>query len=326
MAIRGKAIPAAGALLYREETPGNLELAMVHRPRYQDWSWPKGKLIESESPQTGAVREVNEEIGKPVILGRPLQTIKYNLPSTNDWKIVNYWAARLATEHDQAAINARLPVHLAETEEVDSIKWVPAYEASAKLTHDHDRRPLMTLLEEYQAGRLNTHAVILARHGKALPRENWFDPDDAGRPLTSYGQAHAAALVPILAAYGVRRVVSSRWERCAATVQPYLNASGLKAWYSDNMTEREHEKSPARVAATVLQLLSGKKSAVLCTHRPVLPTALDVLGQHAKRSVADMLPSEDPFLNPGDALVAHVARTDKGPRVVAVEVVSPVVF
>jgi 8-oxo-dGTP diphosphatase len=80
------------------------------------------------------------------------------------------------------------------------------------------------------------------------------------------------------------------------------------------------------VAATVLQLLQGKKSAVLCTHRPVLPTALDVLGQHAKRSVADSLPHTDPFLQPGEALVAHVARTEKGPRVVAVEIISPVVF
>ena len=325
MAVRGKAIPAAGALLYRE-IDGELQLAVVHRPRYQDWSWPKGKLVESESPQTGAVREVNEEIGKPVILGRPLPSLRYQLPTTGDWKFVNYWAARLAVESDQAALNARLPVHLAATEEVDHIKWLPATEVGAKLSHDHDREPLMTLLGEHQAGRLDTHAVVIVRHGKALPRENWFDPDDAGRPLTAYGQAHAAALVPILSAYGVRRVVSSRWERCAATVAPYLEATGLKPWYSDNLTEREHEKSPARVAATVLQLLNGKKSAVLCTHRPVMPTVLDVLSQHAKRSVADSLPNADPFLNPGDALVAHVARTDKGPRVVAVEVVAPVVF
>ncbi|MDR2704002.1 MAG: NUDIX domain-containing protein, partial [Cellulomonadaceae bacterium] len=233
MAIRGKAIPAAGAIVWRESAPKQLEVAIVHRPRYQDWSWPKGKLIESESPQTGAVREVNEEIGKPVILGRPLPSLRYPLPTTGDWKFVNYWAAKLATEADNPALNARLPVHLAQTEEIDHFKWVPALEAGAKLTHDHDRRPLMTLLDEYHAGRLDTHAVILARHGKALPRESWFDPDDGGRPLTSYGRAHAAALVPILAAYGVRRVVSSRWERCAATVQPYIDASRLKPWFSD---------------------------------------------------------------------------------------------
>lgn len=325
MAIRGKAIPAAGALLYRERA-GELELAVVHRPRYQDWSWPKGKLVESESPQTGAVREVNEEIGKPVILGRPLPSLRYQLPTTGDWKTVAYWAARLAEEGDQAAVNARLPVHLAETAEVDRIKWLPATEAGAKLTHDHDRQPLMKLLDAYANGLLNTHVVVIARHGKALPREHWFDPDDAGRPLTSYGQAHAAALVPVLSAYGVRRVVSSRWERCAATVAPYLVATGLKPWYSDNLTEREHEKSPARVAATVEQLLKGKKSAVLCTHRPVLPTVLEVLARHAAGSVTDALPKEDPYLNPGEALVAHVARTPDGPSIVAIELVSPVVF
>jgi len=325
VAIRGKAIPAAGALVWRERA-GQLELAVVHRPRYQDWSWPKGKLVEMESPQTGAVREVNEEIGKPVVLGRPLPSLRYQLPTTGDWKTVAYWAARLAEESDQAAINARLPVHLAATEEVDHIKWLPATEVGAKLTHDHDRQPLMKLLDAYAAGELTTHVVVIARHGKALPRENWFDPDDAGRPLTPYGHAHAAALVPVLSAYGVRRVVSSRWERCAATVAPYLAATGLKPWFSDNLTEREHEGSRERVAATVLQLLKGKKSAVLCTHRPVLPTVLAVLDQYCSRPVAETLPKADPYLNPGEALVAHVARTDKGPRIVAIELVSPVVF
>jgi len=324
-AIRGKAIPAAGAILYRIRD-GQIEFALVHRPRYKDWSWPKGKLIESESPQTGAAREVNEEIGKPVVLGIPLTPLRYQLPSSADWKEVQYWAARLANANDQPAIDARLPVHLADHSEVDKIIWLPPAEAAKKLSRELDRKPLDKLLEEYQEGKLETHVVVIARHGKALPRDSWFDPDDAGRPLTAYGQAHAQALVPILAAYGVRRVVSSRWERCAATVRPYIVAAGLKPWLSDNLTERDHEKSPARVAATVLQLLSGKKSAVLCTHRPVLPTVLDVLGQHANRAVADSLPSRDPFLNPGEALVAHVARTPKGPRVVAVELIAPVVF
>jgi len=326
VATRGKAIPAAGALVHREAN-GQLEVALIHRPRYHDWSWPKGKLEESESPQTAAAREVNEEIGKAIILETPLPSLRYQLPSSADWKEVKYWAARLATETDQPALNARLPVHLAERDEVDKLLWLPAAQAARKLTSPLDRKPLEALTEAFEAGLLkDTHVVIIARHGKALPRDYWFDPDDAGRPLTAYGQAHAAALSAVLAAYGVRRVVSSRWERCAATVRPYIAESGLKPWYSDNLTERDHEKSPARVAATVLQLLAGKKSSVICTHRPVLPTVLDVLSQHAKRAVADKLPNTDPFLNPGEALVAHVARTTKGPRVVAVELVTPVVF
>jgi 8-oxo-(d)GTP phosphatase len=132
--------------------------------------------------------------------------------------------------------------------------------------------------------------------------------------------------VPVLAAYGVTSVVSSRWERCAATIEPYVRASRARPELSDHLGEAEHERSPSRVAATVRDLLVSGRSSVLCTHRPVLPTVLDVLGQHSRRAVANVLPSRDPFLEPGDLLVAHVAATGKGPRVVAVEKVTPPVF
>jgi 8-oxo-dGTP diphosphatase len=321
---KGVAIPAAGAVLYRLSGEG-LEVALVHRPRYKDWSWPKGKLHNGENHLVAAAREVHEEVGKPVILGIPLPTLRYQLTS-GEWKEVRYWAATLAAESDTAPLAARLPVELAHTSEIDKVVWLPAEQALDKLTQSLDRYPLESLLEAFHGGVLATHAVVIARHGKALPREQWFDADDAGRPLTAYGSSQAQALVPVLAAYGVRRVVSSRWERCAATIRPYLAASRLKPWLSDTLTERDHEKSPARVAATVVQLLSGKKSAVLCTHRPVLPTVFDVLAQHAKRTVANRLPRQDPFLQPGQALVAHVARTPKGPRVVEVELITPTIF
>ena len=73
------------------------------------------------------------------------------------------------------------------------------------------------------------------------------------------------------------------------------------------------------MAGAVHTLLERGHDAVLCTHRPVLPTVLDVLGQHSRRSVADSLPSTDPYLRPGEVLVAHVGQTGKGPRVMAVE-------
>jgi 8-oxo-dGTP diphosphatase len=137
------------------------------------------------------------------------------------------------------------------------------------------------------------------------------------------GWAQAAALVPVLAAYGVRDVVTSGWARCAQTVAPYADASGLETRRHGRLTEAQHEKSPARVAATVRELLEADESSVLCTHRPVLPTVLDVLSEHTGRNVADALPRKDPYLEPGEALVAHVALTAKGPRVVAAETITP---
>jgi 8-oxo-dGTP diphosphatase len=301
---------------------GKLQVLMVHRPRYDDWSWPKGKLDPGEAHQTAGAREVAEETGKPVVLGIPLAPVRYRLPD-GGWKTVAYWAARRTrTIDDFAALAARLPVPPVNVEEIDKSRWVDAAAAPKILTRRTDRKPLAALVAEYEQGRLATHTVVIARHGKAMARSTWL-ADEASRPLTPIGHAHAAAIVPVLAAYGVTRVVSSRWERCAATLAPSALAARLKPWYSEHLTESDHERSPARVAATVRELLEGPASAVLCTHRPVLPTVLDVLGQHSRRSVADLLPASDPFLDPGELLVAHVAQTSKGPRVVAVEKVTP---
>ncbi|ACZ29340.1 NUDIX hydrolase [Xylanimonas cellulosilytica DSM 15894] len=321
MTARVAAVRTAGGLVWRVRG-GRLQVLLVHRPRYDDWSWPKGKLEIGESHQAAAVREIAEETGKPVVLGAPLPSLRYRMPDGR-WKTVTYWAARRSrTIDDFAALAARHPVPPVSEEEIDQTRWLDVAAATAKLTRRTDRKPLVALAEEFEQGRLPTHVVVIARHGKAMARSTW-PGDEATRPLTPMGHAHAAAIVPVLAAYGVTRVVSSRWERCAATVAPYVQAARLKPWYSEHLTETEHERSPARVAATVRELLETPSSVVLCTHRPVLPTVLDVLGQHSRRSVADKLPSDDPFLDPGELLVAHVARTGKGPRVVAVEKVTP---
>jgi 8-oxo-dGTP diphosphatase len=301
---------------------GRLQVQMVHRPRYDDWSWPKGKLEPVEPEQAAAVREVAEETGSPVIIGSPLPGLRYKLPEGR-WKTVRYWAARQARlPDDRAPLGARPPLAPASPDEIDKVEWVDAADAPKMLTRRADRKPLAALVNELEHGRLDTHAVVIVRHGRAVPRDAWHG-EEPDRPLTPLGYAHAAAVVPVLAAYGVTTVLSSRWERCAATVEPYVRAAGVRPEYSEHLAEVEHERSPARVAAAVRQLLETPRSSVLCTHRPVLSTVLDVLGQHSRRSVADALPGKDPYLEPGEMLVAHVARTAKGPRVVAAEHVAP---
>ncbi|GAB2450232.1 NUDIX hydrolase [Xylanimonas ulmi] len=321
MTTRTPAVRTAGGLVWRVRDD-RLQVQLVHRPRYDDWSWPKGKLEPGESHQAAAVREVAEETAKPVVLGVPLPAMRYRMPDGR-WKTVAYWAARRAKpSSDLSALSARPAVPPASPEEIDKVRWLDVDDAAARLTRRTDRKPLLALVEEHAQGRLATHAVVIARHGRALPRAQWHG-EELHRPLTPIGHAHAAALVPVLAAYGVRRVVSSRWERCAATVAPYVKAGAVRPWFSEHLTETRHEQSPARVARTVRQLLESPASSVLCTHRPVLSTVLDVLGQHSRRDVADLLPPQDPFLEPGELLVAHVATTPRGPRVVAVEHVTP---
>ncbi|MET8574507.1 NUDIX hydrolase [Streptomyces sp. NPDC005012] len=122
-------VRAAGCVLYRR-TPGGLEVCLVHRPKYDDWSFPKGKLDPGESAEEAAVREVAEETGHRVRLGPRLPTVHYTVGGRP--KRVDYWAAE-ATSPD-----AFTPTH-----EIDALAWHPARAAHPHLTHPHDR-PLLT--------------------------------------------------------------------------------------------------------------------------------------------------------------------------------------
>lgn len=315
-------IESAGGLVWRKRG-GALQVQLVHRPKYDDWSWPKGQLDDGETSQAAAIREVAEETGKPVVLGRPLPGQQYLTPEGRV-KRVHYWAARRARKgRDSYALVARAPVAPVNRREVDRAEWLTVDDAAERLTRDSDRRPLEALVAAYEAELLDTRTVVIARHGLASPRAMWHG-SERDRPLTPVGHAHAAALVPVLAAYGIEHAVSSRWERCATTIDPYVRAAGLRPSFSEYLTEAQHERSPSRVAAAMHDLLSEtNESSVLCTHRPVMPTVLEALAQHAPREVADALPGSDPFLDPGELLVAHVVTTDGEPRVVAVEHVTP---
>ncbi|MET0787686.1 MAG: NUDIX hydrolase [Cellulomonas sp.] len=313
-------VEAAGALVWRVRL-GRLQVALVHRPRYDDWSWPKGKVDPGETILAAATREVAEETGHDVVLGVPLPGLEYPL-SDGRRKRVHYWAAQVAGRPDAAALRARPPVPPASTKEIDRLRWFDVGTASKRLTRDDDQEPLATLVEAYGKGRLDTRALVVARHGTARRRADWKGTE-LDRPLTPEGERQSRALVPILSTFGVGRVVTSAWARCVRTISPYAAAAQVAPEISQILTEAQHSSSPARVAAEVLGLLESAADVVLCTHRPVLPTVVDVLAQHATRQVADALPAADPFLHPAQLLVAHVAQTPKGPRVVATETHRP---
>ena len=313
---RQPVIEAAGALVWRLRQ-GRLQVVLVHRPRYADWSWPKGKVDPGESVPGAATREVSEETGYDVILGVPLPSLKYPLIG-GGVKHVHYWAARVARRADAPALAARPPVPRAAVEEIDRTRWLDVDAAAGKLTNALDRGPLAALVEAHAKGRLMTRAVVIARHGRARHRSAW-EGTELDRPLTASGVLQSAALVPVLSAFGVTDIVTSRWERCRATIEPYARASAVAPRESVHLTEAEHESSPERVAAEVEGLLGAGRDVVVCTHRPVLPTVLRVLAAHARRTAVAALPTKDPYLKPGAVLVAHVVRGEKGPRIVGAE-------
>lgn len=314
-------VQAAGALIWREQR-GRLEVALVHRPRYRDWSWPKGKLDPGEPVAAAAVREVAEETGEQVVLGAPLPLMRYRTPDGGS-KQVRYWAARVAEQTDAPALAARAPVVPAKVTEIDDVIWVSAATARQMLSHGGDTRPLDALEALATKGRLDTRVLAIARHGQAVPRTRW-KAGEASRPLTGVGRRQAETVVPVLAAFGIRRVVSSPWRRCLDTMGPYLDRAGLGAQSLDALTESAHAANPKAVADLVDSMLAWGTHVALATHRPVLPTVLDTLAESTRRWTHGSLPGADPYLRTGELLVAHVTGVGRKARVVAVEHHRPV--
>lgn len=134
-------IRAAGCVLWRRSPRGGRpEIALVHRPRYDDWSHPKGKLKRGEEPLRGALREVLEETGVVCVPGAALPSVRY--PVNGRPKEVRYWAAEAAGTDGGFVPN----------DEVDRLVWLPPDEARAWLTHDHDRALVDAFLDTLSLG------------------------------------------------------------------------------------------------------------------------------------------------------------------------------
>ncbi|WP_277602257.1 NUDIX hydrolase [Georgenia faecalis] len=311
------AVQAAGALVWRVHER-RLQVLLVHRPRYDDWSWPKGKLDPGETLAACAVREVAEETGVAVALGQPLPSVRYRL-ADGRVKESHYWTATVV-EDGAPALAARPAVQPADPREIDAARWVDAKEARTLLTHDRDRDPLGVLLDLHQDERLRTRTIVVVRHARARKRSAWKG-GELTRPLTGVGEARARALVPLLAAFGVEQVISSPWERCVSTVVPYAQAAGIDVGLDPALTEDAHAKKPKGVRAIVDREVAERAAPVaICTHRPVLPTVMDEIAKRTPYRIMEMVPESDPWLRTGEVLVVHVARRPgRGAAVVALE-------
>jgi 8-oxo-(d)GTP phosphatase len=117
-------VKAAGGVVWRTRK-GKVDVLLVHRPRYDDWSFPKGKLDAGESFRAGAVREVREETGLDVHLGPELASAVYR-DALGRSKIVRYWAMTVVDGEFE------------KNREVDAVAWVRLGEAAERLTYAHD--------------------------------------------------------------------------------------------------------------------------------------------------------------------------------------------
>jgi 8-oxo-(d)GTP phosphatase len=258
-------IGAAGAVLYRP-APNGAEVALIHRSRYGDWTFPKGKIEPGEHVLATAVREVGEETGITVVLGRKLGRIRYD--SAGRPKRVDYWAARPAPGS---------PAQFVANPEVDEMIWLPPAAARAKLTYRHDAQ----LLDELAAGPSDTVPLILLRHASAGNKASWAG-DDLSRPLDERGIADAQLLAGLLSCFGRCAVISSAAERCLATVRPYARRAGTQIAVEPALTASPDAADAAAAAALAIQVAARAEPAVLCVHgenlRPVHAAICEYLG------------------------------------------------
>jgi 8-oxo-dGTP diphosphatase len=257
--------------------PEGREVLLVHRPKYDDWSFPKGKQDPGEHVTSAAVREVLEETGVEIRLGRPLRPQLYAV-SGDRAKKVHYWVGHVLGDDDVSTYQVN--------SEVDDIGWFTLAAAKERLTYLDD----IDLLDQWREHPKPTSALVVVRHAKSEKRGSWDGPDEK-RPLNETGELQARALVPLLHAFGVARVVTSTSTRCVQTVEPYATDQVLPLVQLDELSEEGYDELAS--AALVTDLLSTREPSVVCTHRPVLPRLLERLGV-----------VEEP-LDPAELVVCH---------------------
>jgi 8-oxo-(d)GTP phosphatase len=240
---------AAGAVLWRPGEDGP-ELALIHRPKYGDWTFPKGKLKRGEHLLAAAQREVFEETGIRPVLGRPLAPSFYD--KEGRLKRVDYWCA---TPAPGDAID-----EVIDPREVDDLEWVPLPHVADRLTYERDQPVLADFAR--QTAR-DTVPLVFVRHAVALSKADWFDQDEL-RPLNQRGRERAQQLEVLLAAYPTGRAFSATSARCLETLLPYCAAEGVAVTGLPELTPGTAK--PGQAEARLDEILASGKPAIVCGH------------------------------------------------------------
>ena len=273
-------IRAAGGVVWRDAGTlagePTVEVAVIHRPRYDDWSFPKGKLTSGESDLQGAVREVLEETGYHVRVGRPLGESRYekNGMAGARTKVVRWWAMQA----EQGAFSPN--------PEVDRLEWLSLADAAERLTRESDRE----LLERFARGTTPTRTVLLVRHASAGSSSAWKG-DDRDRPLDDCGVAQADELVHLLAQFEIGSILSADVRRCVETVAPVADALAVPVLESPVFSEVAYPGREAEAMALLRRQGDAQHDAIVCSQGTVIPDLLERMAD------ADDFPLETPVPN-----------------------------
>jgi len=274
-------ILAAGAVLWRKGEKKKIEVLIIHRPKYDDWTFPKGKAEIGEPLIACAYREVLEETNIETAFGPYLGEVEY---LTNDGKKkVSFWSAKVIKEKE---FNSNA--------EVDQLKWVEVTKVKELLTLDTDRK----ILEQFLRIEPDTKPLVLLRHAKAVTRDEWQGEDD-DRPLDSYGQNQAKRLLAMYQVFNLKQIHSSDAVRCYDTVVAIAKGLNIKLEVTGKLSESTFKKDKEKAFDYAKDLIKLNESILLCSHNPILPKMLNKL---TKKSEVD---ADEGKLLPADGWVIH---------------------
>ena len=290
MANESEVIQSAGVVLWRVNKKV-IEIALVHRPKYDDWSLPKGKVESGETHLACAAREASEETGFEVVLGPEIGSAKYLAEGTP--KEVRYWSAK-------AIGDSRGP---SDANEVDQVIWLSVADSKKKVSIDDDR----DVIKFFESFGIDTTPIVLLRHAKALKREDW-EGDDGDRPLDNKGQRQAKRMLSIYQNYGITEIHTSDAQRCIETIEPMAKSLKLNPIYSRDLSEYCYEKDKDAPLDYVWSLLRPNLNVIVCSHNPILPKLVKKLigKKNFKKIESELLPGEAFILHHRDGEVIAV--------------------
>lgn len=288
-------IEAAGGVVWRPADRG-VEIVLVHRPKYDDWSLPKGKLLAGEPPVLGALREVKEETGSDVRLGRALGKLRYRVNGSA--KRVRYWDMVATSEDFQAC------------DEIDAIEWLTPREARRRLQGTQYQEALDWFLADPRP----SWPLILLRHATAGSASTG-PHDDAQRPLDDQGVAQAQALEPLLAGYQVEAAWSADVTRCLETLAPYATSRKLAVRGQPLVSETGYRAGSKAAQQWLLQAAAEGRSTVVCSQRRAVPGLVKALC-----AALDTPSPRELSIPKGGAWVFHLAwGADRLPDILSLE-------
>lgn len=264
-AVPHTVVRAAGAVLWRPGGDGQgdprdpVEVAVIHRPRYDDWSLPKGKVDPGEIEPVTAVREIVEETGFRAHLGRRLMSVTY--PIDAGTKKVRYWAARVDPEFRG---------EFTPNDEVDKLIWMPVSEALNQLGYKDDR----AVLRRFAELPADTKTVLVVRHATA-GRKSRYKGDDRKRPLDKHGRAQAESLVSVLLAYGASDLHAADRVRCMQTLEPLADELAADIVAEPDLTEEAYAENRKAARARLTEIAELPGTRVICSQGKVIPGLID---------------------------------------------------